>query len=344
MTDPRTDIAAREIPVLDIDGVLARFAAARSVLLTTHVNPDGDALGSELGLMHMLRAMGREVVVRNTSPVPPNLRFLDAGGDLVVYDAARDASLLDAVDLIVVLDVNACSRLRTMQEAVCRRGDRTIIVDHHLDPEPFASGYWTDLGAAATAQMVARLVERSGVELTRPMAEALYVGLMTDTGSFRFERTTPEVHEIAARLLAAGADPTSLYQRIFDNFPLRRTLLVGRILAGIDVHCGGRVTVLTVPRVLYEETGTTHTDLEDTVNLGLAIEGVQATALLSDTGESIRVSFRSRGAVHVNGVARQFGGGGHAYAAGATLEGMALDEARAAVASALCAAVGRDGR
>lgn len=339
MTDRRTDLSA-----LDIDGVLARLEEARSVLLTTHVNPDGDALGSELGLMHMLRAMGREVAVRNTSPAPPNLQFLDPADDLVVYDAARDAALLDAVDLIVVLDVNASSRLRTMEEAVCRRGDRTIVVDHHLDPEPFASGYWTDLGAAATAQMVARLVERSEVALTRPMAEALYVGLMTDTGSFRFERTTPEVHEIAARLLAAGVDPTLIHQRIFDNFPLRRTLLVGRILAGIEVHCVGRVTVLTVPRALYVETGTTHTDLEDTVNLGLAIEGVQATALLSETDDAIRVSFRSRGAVHVNGVARQFGGGGHAYAAGATLTGMALDEARTAVASALCAAAGQGGR
>lgn len=338
MTDPRTDI-----PALDIDGVLARLAEARRVLLTTHVNPDGDALGSELGLMHMLRAMGCEVTVRNTSPAPPNLRFLDAGGDLMEYVDDRDAALVEAVDLIVVLDVNTCSRLRTMQEVVCRRGERTIVIDHHLDPESFASGYWIDLGAAATAQMVARLVERSGVELTRPMAEALYVGLMTDTGSFRFERTTPEVHEIAALLLAAGADPTMIHQRIFDNFPLRRTMLVGRILAGIAVHCAGRVTVLTVPRGLYEETGTSHTDLEDTVNLGLAIEGVQATALLSDTGDAIRVSFRSRGAVHVNGVARQFGGGGHAYAAGATLTGMALDEASAAVASALCAAVGQAG-
>ncbi len=331
MRQQRTDIA-----VMTIEDVHARIAAGRRFVLTTHVNPDGDALGSALGLLWLLRALGKEAVVRNTSPVPSNLAFLDPDNELQVYDPLIDESLLEEADTIIVLDVNTCSRLRTMEAAVCRRGDRTIVIDHHLDPEPFAAGYWTDIDAAATAQMIARLVERSGVAWTHAMAEAVYVGLMTDTGSFRFERTTPEVHEIAARLLAAGVNPTSIYQRIYDNFPLRRAVLVGRILAGLEVHCSGRVTVLTAPRALYTETGTSHSDLEDTVNVGLAIEGVHATALLSETEESIRVSFRSRGSAHVNRVAQRFGGGGHAYAAGATLTGMTLEEARALVASALC--------
>ena len=311
---------------------------AGRVVLTTHMNPDGDAIGSEYALYHALRAGGSDVRVINCDAAPENLADLD-GGVMEVYDPARHDAVIAAADLLVALDFNDIRRVRQLEEAVRSAQGRKLVIDHHLEPRPFAHAYCSIPEASSTAEIVHDVLEHMNIALTRDVALGLYVGIMTDTGSFRFDRTTPRVHGIAARLLEAGVEPTAVYRRIYDDYPMRRTRLLGMVMAGIDQHCGGRVTLLAVTREMFEETGTTVEDVENVVNQGLAIRGVEATAMLTVLDGHIKVSFRSRGAISVNDIAGRFGGGGHRLAAGATVHGIDLPELKRKVAAALCGAL-----
>ena len=172
--------------------------------------------------------------------------------------------------------------------------------------------------------------------MSREIALGLYIGIMTDTGSFRFDSTTPSVHRIAAELLSCGVEPQLVYRSIYDEYPFSRTLLLGRILAGIRILCDGRASIMSATRELFAETGTTIIDTENVVNYGLSIRGVSVTAFLAETDEGIKISFRSRGEMIVNEIAKQFGGGGHRLAAGATLTGASLEDAAVRVRDALC--------
>jgi bifunctional oligoribonuclease and PAP phosphatase NrnA len=324
------------VPLLTLNEVRDVLRAHRSIVISTHVNPDGDAIGSEYALAHYLRGLGKRVDVLNTSPLPENLQFLGGDGLIRTFDPARDTARVTEADLIVVVDLNDASRLRSMAQTVLAAGARKIVIDHHLEPKPFANGYHIDPTKCATAEILYDLLTLPGAPpLSAESALGLYVGVMTDTGSFRFDRTTPRVHRIAAELLEHGVDPVSVYRRVYDEYPLRRSRLLGMILAGIEPVAGGRATILTVTREMFADTGTTLDDVENIVNYGLGIHGVEATALLTELEGEVKISFRSRGEVSIHQVAKTFGGGGHMYAAGATVSGKRLAEVKDEVASAL---------
>jgi bifunctional oligoribonuclease and PAP phosphatase NrnA len=315
------------IPALTHDEVRAIFDSHHRFVLTTHVNPDGDAIGSEYALLHALRQKGKEVAVLNTSPLPENLSFLNADGAIRTYDDTRDAATIAEADVIIAVDLNDTARLKTMQDAVLASPARKMVIDHHLQAKPFAHGYCIDAEKCATAEILYDLLRPiDGAPLDRAVALGLYVGIMTDTGSFRFDRTTPRVHRIAAELLETGVDPVTVYRAVYDEYPLRRSRLLGMVLAGIRECCDGRATILTVTRGMFAETGTVIEDVENIVNYGLSIRGVEATALLTELDGEIKISLRSRGTVSIHAVAKALGGGGHMYASGATVTGRTVDE------------------
>ncbi|PLX32648.1 MAG: bifunctional oligoribonuclease/PAP phosphatase NrnA [Ignavibacteria bacterium] len=300
--------------------VLAILAERQRIVLTTHPNPDGDALGSEYAMYHMLTGMGKEVRIVNIDPMPENLRFLNGTVDYETWNPVEHEELLARADAIIALDFNHCDRMREMGDAACGSTAHRIVIDHHLEPQPFADTYLSVPNASSTAEIVYDLLEAGAMELTREIALGIYVGLMTDTGSFRFDRTTPRVHRIAARLLEHGVDPLDIHRKIFDDYPMNRTALLGRVLAGIEQHFDGRVTILSVTRQMFEDTGTTVEDVENVVNYGLGIRGVEVTALITELEDGHKISFRSRGKFSVNDIAGEFGGGGHRLAAGARLD------------------------
>lgn len=302
------------------EDVLALLATMERIVLTTHPNPDGDALGSQYAMYHMLVGMGKDVRIVNIDPMPENLRFLNGAVTFETWDPAQHTELLGGVDGIVALDFNHCSRMRAMADTACGSPARRIVIDHHLEPQPFADVYLSLPEASSTAEIVYDLLEQSDVELTRDIALGLYVGIMTDTGSFRFDRTTPRVHQIAARLIGMGVQPQDIYRKIYDDYPMGRTALLGKILANIEPHFDGRVTTLAVSRTMFNDTGTTIEDVENVVNYGLGIRGVEVTALITELDDGHKISFRSRGRYSVNDIAADFGGGGHRLAAGARMD------------------------
>jgi len=328
--------------IIDAADAFRELLSSKNVVLTTHVNPDGDAIGSELGLYRLLRAHGVSVRIINAHPLPENLRFLDPDDIVEVWNSLQHDYTVLTPQLLVCLDLNEQSRMGAVSNAI--GGDtRILVIDHHLEPRSFAHLYYIDPDACSTAELVFRLVTQSAYPLSYEIALPLYVGLLTDTGSFRFERTTPEVHRIAATMLETGVDAMETYRAVYNSYSIGRSRLLGLVLSGIEQYCEGRVTLLTVTAHMLEQTDCTIEDVENIVNYGLGIQGVEVTALFTELNGAIKISLRSRGCISINRIANEFGGGGHRLAAGARVLDTSLNELKPRVAAMLCEVVSRSG-
>jgi len=328
-----TDTAVRDAGVL---AELARaIADADSVFVAAHENPDGDAVGSLLALRAILVSLGKKVHVATPTRPPTRFAFLDGIESVVTEPPAEVA------DLGIALDCDGSERLADLEDALL--ASATVIdVDHHGGPNTFGDIRLVDPEAAATALLVREIARELGVsELTRDVATALYVGLIADTGCFRFTNTSPEAMRLGAELIAAGADPSDLARRVFTIRPMEAVLLEGRALSSLSTVNGG-VAIAALSRDDFTETGAQPELTEGIIDDFRDALGVRVAALIKETEPGVwQVSMRGNG-VNVADVARQFDGGGHMFAAGCTIEGDAAD-VRARLAEALSAAVAREG-
>jgi len=319
-------------PILPLHDAFAAFGrllpAARRIVLTTHVNPDGDGLGSELALANHFHATGREAWIVNYSPTPAQYRFLDPDGTrLLLYDPPRHNPLLRDADLIIVVDTNHPDRLVSMKEAVLSSPAAKVVIDHHLEPDTFAALYVIDDTTCATGEIIFRLLESLGAaHVTPASATALYTAIMTDTGSFRYPKTDADVHRIVAQLIECGADPSAIFQQVYEQGPAGRLQLLGEVLAGMHIAHGGRVCALQVTQEMLQRTGTTIADTDAFVPYALSIGGVQIGLMFSEVDGAIKVNFRSKGDIRINELAKLFGGNGHMNAAGASVANRRLKD------------------
>ena len=314
------------------------------VCLTTHVNPDGDGIGSEVGLLHLLKAQGIEAILTNPSPTPPRFHFLLS--DVPGADRHREAvKELRRADLIVVLDISDLSRLGNLGETVKQRGVPVACIDHHVSPGELPAGpRYLDPGAAATGELVFEIGRANGWPLTREAARALYVAIMTDTGSFRFSNTHPRTLRIAAELLETGLDPEQMYLDVYANAPEGRPRLYAEALQTLVVEPEYGLAWVTVPPGALDRLGVSADDLDGVVEFPRSIQGVRMALLFREIGHGrIKVSLRSVGDVDVAAFAHPFGGGGHAKAAGLSVEGQMAD-VQARVLAAAREFLGSNGR
>jgi phosphoesterase RecJ-like protein len=319
-TAPATT-AAQELAALLVPG--------RRICLTTHINPDGDGLGSEAALVHLLRARGVEVVVTNPSPTPDRFRFLF--NDLPGVDRSRKAVVeLRRADLVLVLDISDLSRLGGLAETVKERGVPVACIDHHQGPGRLPDGpRYVDSTAAATGELIYLLARELGWEVTQPVAHALYVALVTDTGSFRFSNTRPRTLRVAADLLELGADPEEVYLEVYASAPPGRPRLLAEALQTLEVEDDPGIAWITVPADAMTRHGVEADDLDGVVEHARAIRGVRLAILFRAVSAGrIKVSFRSVGDVDVAELARRFGGGGHMKASGVAIAGTMDDVQR----------------
>src|SRR5215210_3909634 len=314
------------------------FAAAlrpgQRVCVTTHVNPDGDGLGSEAGLVHLLRARGIEAVVTNPTPTPPRFGFLFR--DLPGVDRTAEAvKELRRADLIVVLDISDLGRLGMLGETVRTRGVPVACVDHHVSTGVLPDGpRYVDPEAAATGELVFELAAANGWPVARAAARGLYVALLPDTGGFRFSNTRPRTLRVAAELLEAGVDPEEIYLEVYARAPEGRPRLFAEALQTLVVEPDYGLAWVTVPPGAIERLGVSSDDLEGVVEFPRSIEGVRMALLFREVSQGrVKVSLRSVGNVDVAAFALPFGGGGHTKAAGLALPG-SLAEVQSLVLSA----------
>ncbi|MFH1033581.1 MAG: bifunctional oligoribonuclease/PAP phosphatase NrnA [Pseudomonadota bacterium] len=305
------------------------LAQARRVLVLAHRDPDGDAIGSGLGLMHLLAAQGKQVLVHRAGSVPEEYAFLP-GLEL----ARADLPAAGDIDLAVLLDCHEPERAGQMAEPWLKALPRVAVIDHHLGDTAFGDPRWVDPAKAATAQMVTLLAQEAGWPINRQAATCLFVGLQTDTGRFCYSNTTPQTLRVAADLVAAGADPWGITQQVYSTSE-GRLRLFSRVLQSLKLLAGGRLALAVSTAGDLEELGCPPSDLDRIVEELRAIRGVEAAVLLKeiDAG-SVKASLRSRGRVDVGALALSLGGGGHHNAAGARLEG-SLDQAAALISARL---------
>ena len=295
---------------------------SKSILLTTHVNPDGDAIGSQLALFYMLREMGKEVKMINHSETPYTLAFLDRGKRIEKYVPQRHDEFILNVDLIVFLDLNMPGRVVSMQEICQKSKAKKWVIDHHTEPADFADEYLLTAEACATGEIIYDFWEKEKpVEMNYDIAEALYTAIMTDTGSFRFDRTTPRIHRIIADLMEYGIRPDFVYEQVFDQGEIGRLKLLGSALETLALNSTGEICYMIISRKTLEQTNTDEADIEGFVNYTMSVRGVKVGMLFYELENGFKVSFRSKGNIPVNKIAAEFGGGGHLNAAGCRIDG-----------------------
>jgi phosphoesterase RecJ-like protein len=313
-------------------------------ILSSHINPDGDALGSELALAALLRAQGKEVSIINKDTTPAHYRFLDQAGEIRVFEPERDAPVIARAEVIFVLDASAgWDRVgKALGRALQRSRAKVGCIDHHFASADFADVAVVRHQAAATAELIYGLFRDMAVEITLPVAEAIYVAIMTDTDCFCNSAAGPQAHYIAAELLQHGVDPSKLYSQVYQQYPPGRLLAQGDALSGLRLEYGGRLAWYGLKQEQLLRYNITYDDLEHFPSMGLDIKGVKVSLFLVETRKGdTKISLRSKDGVLVNGVAQLFGGGGHAAAAGAIIR-QPLRQAAAEVISALAPLLAED--
>jgi len=316
--------------------ILATLDAARSIVITSHVNPDGDALGSEIGLARWLDTRGHKARIVNSDPVPDRYDFLDRNGRVETFDPVRHASLASEVDLLVVVDVSRWDRIGRVGGVFDQSTTPRLCIDHHPGALDFAAV--TSVVApsyAATGELIVELMAAAGNKPDRATAEALYVAIMTDTGSFRHASTTPHTHRIAAELLATGIDPSELFDLTWNRNSEVRMRVIGEAYRTFERRASGQLVVAALSAGSLKELHATPADTEGLAEMLRGVVGCVVSAVFTETAPGeVKVSLRSRGKLDVNAVARQFGGGGHVNAAGIPAEG-SLSDVRSRVVAAL---------
>lgn len=300
--------------------VRARLERADRIVLTTHVQPDGDGIGSQAALARFLADRGKRVTVLNPHPTPRRFRFLEPDPPFLAVDEADPDAILAGADLLAVLDISVPERLGRLGPHVREHAPDTLVIDHHVGPSRIPGLELRDPAAAATGELVWELLRDWGGGVGAEIATALYAAIAYDTGGFRYSNTTARTHEIAAELIRLGADTATANRWIFESASPARVRLTARVLGDLHLSDDGRLAWSDVPLSLMEEVGATSEDVEGLVEALRGVEGVEVAVLFKEVhAGATKVSFRSKGEADVNAFAGRFGGGGHRNASGALI-------------------------
>jgi phosphoesterase RecJ-like protein len=314
-----------------LEKVVAAVKKHKRFLITSHTNPEGDALGAELAFYFLVKELGKEAVIVNEDDLPYGYDFLPGKGRIIRY--GRQAREVD-FDCLAVLD---CSDLERTGEVyrLNASGKPVINIDHHISNELFGDENLVDPHASSTCEMIYRLYRRMKIPVSRDAAICLYTGLIADTGSFRFSNTTSLTHRIASDLLKHDFSVPFIYRNIYENIPYQDMRLLSRILPGMHRESAGRIIWFEIPHRMLRHKKLCFDLSEHVLSFGRSIKDVEVVVLFKENlgvRNEIRVNFRSNGALDVNKVAAHFGGGGHRTASGATVRGKLADIRRKVLA------------
>jgi phosphoesterase RecJ-like protein len=319
--------------------IIDTLSRCKRVLVTTHVRPDGDALGSSAAMVLGMKQKGIDAEVLLLSHLPRKYAFIyhEAGVKHIDAEAGFPPDFsLDPYDALLVVDTGTWNQLPGLQERVENWPKPKLVIDHHLTQQEWATAKWVDTSAGACGEMIEELLQQWGVRIDHHMAKALFVAIVADTGWFMFSNTRPVTLRLAADLMEAGVDIDRIYQLLYQNERAERVALQTRGLASLELLDEGRIAVMQVRKADFAEARAHVNDTENLINVPLQIRTVEVAVLLSEPPEGgpIRASFRSKGQIDVAKFAEQFAGGGHARAAGAKFE-TSMDEARERVIEAM---------
>ncbi len=308
--------------------IINQLKRHQTFMLASHIHPDGDAIGSVLALGLALKAMGKKVQLFNPSPIPMVYRFLPS-----VQEIKQTLDPDARFDVALVLDCGDIDRIGAEAVAICKKC-LVINIDHHITNTRFGDLQFIDVNACATAEILYHLIQKLPVPIDCAMATAIYTGILTDTGSFRFSNTNRSAFAICEKMIGLGADPYQVAQHVYGTYSLGRIKLLNLALDSLEISPNGKLSVMTLSQRMLRETGTQAEDIDGIINYARRIEDVKVAALiheLCDNGAATRgkaryhVSLRSDSGVDVAKIAAQFGGGGHAEAAGFSIDSTLTD-------------------
>ena len=308
----------------EISEIKSFLSSPKKITITAHRNPDGDAMGSSLGLLHFLKQLNHEVVFISPNEFPDFLAWLPETNKVVIFEREYDKALpiLQKSDLIFTLDFNALHRTGdAMQKTLETLTNPMMMIDHHQLPDDYAKYTFSDVNYGSTCQMVYDFINILGYNhlINKEIATCLYTGIVTDSGSFRFPKTTSDTHKCVADLIDKGANNSEIHSALFDNSSYARLQLLGKALQNLKVLPELKASYITLSQEELDSFNYKKGDTEGIVNYGLSIEGIIVTAIFIENKEEgiIKISFRSQGSFDVNEFARNhFNGGGHINAAG----------------------------
>ncbi len=306
-----------------------------SFFLVSHIDPDGDAIGSLIALFLLLTRKGKKALAYDRDGVPEIYRFLECSDKVVSSVPASEA-----FDVVIFLECPNVGRAGAECEQLIKATKVWVNLDHHFENARFGHLNIIDPGMCAVAEMIFDLYGAMGEPIDLIAGAALYTAIMTDTGSYKYSNTSPRAHEISAKLIKLGVKPYDTYEEIFGNLSPPAAMIAASAHSTLEID--GNISCITITRAMLEEAGATAEDTHDIVNLGRGIADVEVALLFRETENGIKVSLRSKGGVEVNKIAGGFGGGGHLRAAGCTIQGdmaQAKDLVYTAVREALRASV-----
>lgn len=309
--------------MLEISHLKEYLAEPKRIVITTHPKPDGDAMGSSLGLYNYLIQKGHQIQVITPTDYPKFLHWLPNNSEVIVFTEEEEKAkkFVDQADIIFCLDFNSLSRIYEIGDLVRESKAKKVLIDHHLEPEGFEDFRLWNTGACATAHLVYEFIVDIMDDrklLNKDVASCLYTGIMTDTGSFRFRSTTERVHQIVADLIAAGADNTLIHQLVYDDFSLSRLRFLGHCLLNkLEVLPEFNTAIIVITKEELQQFNVNTGDTEGIVNYALSISGIRLAALIIEREDVVKLSLRSIGDFPANEICKKyFSGGGHKNASG----------------------------
>lgn len=302
-----------------MDTIIDRLNRSEALFLATHINPDGDAIGSMLALGLGLQQRGKRVFMYNASSIPAVYRFLPG-----VKQVRQTLPSFSDYDTAVILD---CGDLERIGDAAANENalPHIVNIDHHVTNTVFGQNQFVDATACSSAEIVYRLLKRMKVKIDKAIATSIYTGIFTDTGSFRFANTNSAAYAICSEMVQCGVDPYTVAQHVYGTYSLGRILLLNMALDSIEISANGKLSIMTVTKDMFTETDTNPEDVDGMINYAKRIEDVKVAALIMENANGtahkrFHVSLRSDGSVDVAEIAASFGGGGHFNAAGFGVE------------------------
>ncbi len=289
-------------------------------ILTTHVNPDGDAIGSEVALAQFLINKNKQVWIINISETANNYKFLDPENKILTYKKQKHAEIISDVDGFFIVDISDWNRLGDLGKMIKQCSTPKICIDHHVTEKAFADIDIICKQASSTGELIHEFLTFINYDINLNIAKALYTCILTDTGSFRFSNTSAVTHQIASQLIKIGIDTKSIYQEVYENNTPNKIALMGRALSNINYEYEGKVAWFKISKQMFKDTNTQKWDTEGFSEIPRTINGVEVSLMFTELDEKkVKISLRSKGKIRINNVAMKFGGGGHYFAAGAVI-------------------------
>ena len=307
--------------------IVKMILSSERIVITSHKSPDGDSIGSSLALYHFIESLGKDSVVCHPDAAPNHLTWINGAHDIQLFesDPKQITDLLLNADLIFCLDYNAPDRVgKEMGEVLSQSSGRKVMIDHHMHPVEFCEVLISETTTCSTCQLIYEVIDQSGNLhlLNKHMGEAIYLGIMTDSGSFRFPSVQPRTHEIIAEVMRAGVQPFEIHEKVFDTNTFDRLQLRSHAVANnMEIVSGYPVAIMWLTNEELTRYKYQKGDTDGLVNVALSVKGVQAAVLFVEKDGLVKISFRSKGEYHVNVLAMEhFSGGGHKYASGGVSE------------------------